>query len=62
MESAGALKCASRKCVTMDNIETLQALLPRLADYGERAAVVVFRKDEKEQLSYAKLAEQEGTR
>jgi len=42
----------------MDELETLQALLPRLAGYQDRPAVVAFSKEQTEQWTYAQLAEQ----
>src|SRR5439155_21540028 len=45
----------------MDEIDTLQALLPRVKEFGKRSAVVAFTKDGKEEWTYANLAD-EGAR
>src|SRR5437773_429572 len=45
----------------MDEIDTLQALLPRFKEFGKRSAVVAFTKDGKEEWTYANLAD-EGAR
>lgn len=42
----------------MDEINTLQDLLPRLAAFQNRSALVAFRKQDVEQWPYAKLADQ----
>src|SRR3954447_7049813 len=42
---------------SMDVFVTLQALVPRLESFGERAAVVAFTKEAKTDWSYAKLSD-----
>jgi long-chain acyl-CoA synthetase len=41
----------------MDQIETLQALLPRLDSFGKQTAVIAFTKEAKAEWSYAKLSD-----
>src|SRR5437868_6163991 len=47
--------CSPRK-PTMDELDTLQSLLPRLATYRERPAVLALTKEDTEQWTYAKIA------
>jgi long-chain acyl-CoA synthetase len=42
----------------MDQLDTLQELLPRVKKFGERPAVIAFAKDRTETWTYAKLADQ----
>jgi len=44
----------------VDELDTLQSLLPRLAAYRERPAVLAFTNEQTEQWTYAQIAEQAG--